>query len=482
MEGGEMSRLIVVSNRVTLPQGEDRAGGLGVALQEALAKGNGLWFGWSGQCSDVDGAPVLHKSGRATYATIDLPESDQRDFHAGFSNGMLWPLFNYCPGRSAFQRKAFQAYLRVNETFARHLRGLIRPDDRIWVHDYHFIPLAAALRRLGAHNRIGFFLHTPFPAPELITMLPVHRRLVGDLSAYDLIGFQTEESARALERYVALEASGRIVDEHVIELDGRQSRIGVFPIGIDTAGFAELAEEAVHGRESRRLRDSLVGRSLVIGVDRLDYSKGLPQRLEAFQTLLTRWPAQRGRVTLLQIAPVSRDQLAPDRRLRQEIEGLTSRLNGEFADSDWVPVRYLNKSFPRAVLAGFYRTAQVGLVTPIRDGMNLVAKEYVAAQDPANPGVLVLSRFAGAAQELKDALIVNPYDTDQVAAALQLALTMPLEERIARWSSMMGVLTRNSISVWRDRFLAALDQVPRDHRPADHRPGGRNPRHRLEFA
>jgi trehalose 6-phosphate synthase len=477
-----MARLIVVSNRVALPQGEDKAGGLGVALQEALAEVGGLWFGWSGQCSESDAAPILHRSGRATYATIDLPEGDQRDFYGGFSNGMLWPLFNYCPGRSTFQRRAFEAYLRVNETFARHLKGLIRPDDRIWVHDYHFIPLGAALRRLGLRNRIGFFLHTPFPAPELITMLPVHRRLVGDLSAYDLIGFQTEESARALERYVVLEARGRVVDEHVIEIDGRRSRVGVFPISIDTAAFAELAEEAVHGREARRLRESLVGRSLVIGVDRLDYSKGLPQRLEAFQALLTRWPVQRGRVTLMQISPVSRGQLAPYRSLRQEIEGLTSRLNGEFADSDWVPVRYLNKSFPRAVLAGFYRTAQVGLVTPIRDGMNLVAKEYVAAQDPANPGVLVLSRFAGAAQELKDALIVNPYDTDQVAAALQMALAMPLEERIARWSSMMNVLTRNTISVWRDRFLTALDHLPPGHRPSDRQPGGRHPGRRLEFA
>jgi len=472
-----MSRLIIVSNRVALPQGEDKAGGLGVALQEALAEGEGLWFGWSGQCAEEDSPPVLQRYGRATYATIDLPESDQRDFYSGFSNGMLWPLFHYCPGRSTFQRKAFQGYLRVNEIFARHLATLIRPDDRIWVHDYHFIPLAAALRRLGVRNRIGFFLHTPFPAPELFTMLPVHRRLVGDLSAYDLIGFQTEESARALERYVTGEAGGRVSGDHLIEIDGREIRIGVFPISIDTAAFAELAEEAVHGRETRRLRDSLVGRSLVIGVDRLDYSKGLPQRLEAFQTLLRRWPQQRGRVTLMQIAPVSRGQLAPYRSLRQEIEGLTSRLNGEFAESDWVPVRYLNKSFPRMVLAGFYRSAQVGLVTPVRDGMNLVAKEYVAAQDPVNPGVLVLSRFAGAAQELKDALIVNPYDTDQVAAALQMALTMPLEERVARWSAMMGVLTRNTISVWRDRFLAALDRVPIDCKAAD-----RNPRHRLEFA
>jgi trehalose 6-phosphate synthase len=452
-----MSRLIVVSNRVDLPEGEDvRAGGLAVALQEALAEGQGLWFGWSGQHSDAEQAPRIHRVGDASYATIDLPEGDQRDFYAGFSNGMLWPLFHYCPGRSNFHRKAFEAYLRVNETFARQLAKLVGPEDRIWVHDYHFIPLAAALRRLGLANRIGFFLHIPFPAPELLIMLPVHRRLMADLCAYDLIGFQTVESVQAFERYIVGEAGGRIIGDGRIQAYGRSTSIGAFPISIDTPAFAELARHAVHGREARRLKGSLVGRSLVIGVDRLDYSKGLPQRLEAFQTLLSRWPQQRGRVTLMQIAPVSRGQLAPYRALRQETEGLASRINGKFADYDWVPVRYLNKTFARSVLAGFYRIARVGLVTPIRDGMNLVAKEYVAAQDPSDPGVLVLSRFAGAARELSEALIVNPYDTDQVAAALQEALTMPREERIARWTALMEVLNRNTIAVWRDSFLAAL--------------------------
>lgn len=465
-----MSRLIVVSNRVDLPQGDDsRAGGLAIALQEALAQSQGLWFGWSGRFSDDEAPPYIERAGRASYATIDLPEADQRDFYAGFSNGMLWPLFHYCPGRSEFQRKAFEGYLRVNETFARHLVSLIRPKDRIWVHDYHFIPLGAALRRLGVTNPIGFFLHTPFPAPELLIMLPVHGRLVADLCAYDLIGFQTADSLQSFERYIVGEAGGRLLGGGMFEAYGRRARAGVFPIGIDTAGFAEVAEESVHGREAQRLRASLSGRSLVIGVDRLDYSKGLPQRFEAFQALLGRWPEQRGRVTLMQIAPVSRAQLAPYRALRRDIERLASRINGTFADYDWVPVRYLNKTVPRSVLAGFYRSAQVGLVTPVRDGMNLVAKEYVAAQDPVNPGVLVLSRFAGAARELSDAVIVNPYDTDQMAAALQLALTMPLEERVARWNGMMRALTRNTVAVWRDRFLEALEVAPLDVASRDRR-------------
>ena len=470
-----MSRLIIVSNRVAVPGGSDRAGGLETALREALVPGDGLWFGWSGEFSPapVD-EPEITRSGRITYATIDLPETDYREFYGGFSNGTLWPLFHYRISLSQFSRKAFEGYLRVNAEFARHLAKLIQPTDRIWVHDYHFIPLAAALRRLGVRNRIGFFLHIPFPAPELLVALPVHRRLVADLCAYDLLGFQTEDNAQAFKRYVTEEAGGTLPGHHDVECFGQRTTIDVYPISIDTAGFVELAEEAIHGREARRLRNSLVNRALVIGVDRLDYSKGIPNRLQAFQELLGRWPQHRSRVTFMQIAPVSRGELAQYRALRHEIEALAGRVNGKFSEFDWTPVRYLNKSFPRDVLAGFYRASQIGLITPIRDGMNLVAKEYVAAQDPVNPGVLILSRFAGAARELSEALIVNPHDTDEMAAALHRALSMPLEERIARWTAMMKVLSRNTIYTWRDRYLKALDGTPSQRAGRD--------RSRVEFA
>jgi trehalose 6-phosphate synthase len=203
----------------------------------------------------------------------------------------------------------------------------------------------------------------------------------------------------------------------------------------------------------------------VIGVDRLDYSKGLANRLEAFQELLASWPEHRSRVTLLQIAPVSRGEVAQYRALRREVEGLAGRVNGKFAEADWTPVRYLNKSFPRNVLAGYLRLARVGFVTPTRDGMNLVAKEYVAAQDPADPGVLVLSRFAGAAGELTGALIVNPYDIDELAGALHLALTMPADQRLARWRALMEVVTRNTIKTWRESFLQALETSPAPDQP-----------------
>jgi trehalose 6-phosphate synthase len=458
-----LARLVIVSNRVALPhEKSSRAGGLAVALRETLERRGGLWLGWSGDTSsDEAAAPHLLTRGKITYATLDLGAADYQDFYIGFANGVLWPLFHYRVGLANFRRDAYEGYRRVNRLFAEVLAPLLRPDDLIWVHDYHFLVLAAELRRMGVRNRIGFFLHIPFPAPELLVTLPVHRELVGDLAAYDLVGFQTDDDARALARYVTEEAGWRIEDDGVAEIMNARTRLATFPIGIDTGAFARLAERSVRRPETRRLNDSLAGRELVIGVDRLDYSKGLPQRLEAFHELLARWSEHKSRVTFMQIAPVSRGEIAQYRALRREIEGQAGRLNGKFAEFDWTPVRYLNKSFPRRVLAGFFRASRVGLVTPVRDGMNLVAKEYVAAQDAADPGVLVLSRFAGAARELRDALIVNPHDVDEVAGALHAALTMPRGERIERWRSMMSVLERNTIGVWRERFLGTLETANR---------------------
>jgi trehalose 6-phosphate synthase len=459
-----LARLVIVSNRLALPREKGtRAGGLAVALREALARRGGLWFGWSGETTPTTNEETsIVKSGKMTYATIDLSEADYQDFYVSFANGMVWPLFHYRIGLSNFRRAAFEGYVRVNAIFAKHLAPLLEPDDLIWVNDYHFIPLAAELRKLGVRNRIGFFLHIPFPTPELLVALPVHKQLVADLCCYDLVGLQTEDDVRALHRYVLEEAGGRVERDQTVEAFGQRTRVAAFPIGIDTERFVKLAEKAVESDETLRLRDSLAGRALVIGADRLDYSKGLTNRMEAFQELLTAWPEHKSRVTFMQIAPVSRGELAQYRQLRRELEGLAGRLNGKFSEFDWTPVRYLNKSFSRNVLAGFFRVSRVGLVTPIRDGMNLVAKEFIAAQDPADPGVLILSRFAGAAHELKDALIVNPYDVDEVAAALHTALSMPLEKRIARWTSMMNVVSKNTITVWRENFLAALERTAAD--------------------
>jgi trehalose 6-phosphate synthase len=455
---------VIVSNRVMSPRDRSaRAGGLAVALRDALSQRGGLWFGWSGETrSGPAGEPHVIRSGRVTYASIDLDEADFQSYYVEFANGMIWPLFHYRPGLFEFHQEALLGYVHVNAIFARHLLPLLQPDDVVWVHDYHFMPLASELRRLGARNRIGFFLHIPFPVPELLLVLPGNRRIVEDLLKYDLVGFQTERDVRSLQRYVLEEAGGRVHDDQTVEAFGQRARVAAFPVGIDTEQFAALAEEANDRPETIRLRDSLSGRSLVIGVDRLDYSKGLPAKFRGFEELLSRWPEFKSRVTFLQVAPVSRREVAQYRTLRRELDGLAGRINGKFAEFDWTPVRYLNKTMPRDVLAGFFRSSRVGLVTPTRDGMNLVAKEYVAAQDPGDPGVLVLSRFAGAAYELSKAVIVNPFDVDEVALALHTALTMPLGERIEHWTAMMEVLKRNTIGDWRDTFLAALERATVD--------------------
>ncbi|MFC5435903.1 alpha,alpha-trehalose-phosphate synthase (UDP-forming) [Rhodanobacter umsongensis] len=452
-----MSRLIVVSNRVALPR-QAAAGGLASALQAALREHGGLWFGWSGKLAAETAAEVHRlRDGMVDYATVDLSRADHADFYLGFANGALWPILHYRPDLVDYQRSHLAGYLRVNEIFADRLRQLIAPDDVIWVHDYHLIPLAAMLRKRGVRNRIGFFLHTPLPAAGLLIALPNHRELLETLASYDLIGVHAARDLRALEDYFLHEAGATMRrDGRMRSANGRLFRAAAFPISIDTDGIAEMARAALSNREIGQLRDSLEGRLLIIGVDRLDYSKGLPQRFQAYARLLEREPALHRHITFLQIAPPSRGAVREYRQIRRELERSAGHINGKYAAPDWAPVRYINKSFPHRLLTGYYRSARVGLVTPLRDGMNLVAKEYVACQDPNDPGVLVLSRFAGAAEELTDALLVNPADTEEVADALQRALDMPLAERRQRWNAMMTVLQKHDITAWRVAFLQAL--------------------------
>ena len=455
-----MARLVMVSNRLLAPRERgSRAGGLAIALREALQRQGGLWFGWSGEVVDAPSATArTTTAGRITYATLDLSQDDYDAYYIGYANSTLWPLCHYRLGLIEFRRAHFQGYQRVNTNFAKALLPLLRPDDIIWVHDYHLIPLGAELRKLGVANRMGFFLHIPFPAKEVFLALPDHLALGRALTHYDLVGFQTQNDVDSFLGYLKGETGARIGGDGHVEAFGRAARVQALPIGIDTEAFAETARVAASAAETVRLADSLGGRSLVIGVDRLDYSKGLPRKIEALGELLEHRPQHRRKVTYLQISPPSRDTVAQYRALRREIDSVAGRVNGRYAEFDWAPVRYLNKSFSRGTLAGFYRLARVGFVAPLRDGMNLVAKEYVAAQNPEDPGALILSRFAGAARELETALIVNPFDLDSLAEALHRGLTMPLSERIARWEPMFDALRANPIDVWCDRFLAALEE------------------------
>ena len=427
-----------------------------MVMREALRDRDGVWFGWSGNIVDADtGAARTMTSGATTYATVDLTRAEYERYYLGFANATLWPILHYRLGLVDYDRDDYEGYLQVNARFARALQPLLRPDDFVWVHDYHLIPFAAALRRLGVGNPIGFFLHTPFPSADVLSALPRHEELLAALVAYDLVGFQTDDLLQAflgcLTRLVAGSSPGcsRF-------LAGRSYRTGVFPVGIDADALAGAADQAAHSTELRRLESSLQGRGLVIGVDRLDYSKGIAQRFKAIEKLLNEWPEHRRNVDYLQVTPHSRDELPHYRALRRELEASAGRINGKYAECDWSPIHYVNKSFSRQTLAAFYRLAHVGLVTPLRDGMNLVAKEFVAAQSAADPGVLVLSRFAGAARELGGALLVNPIDTSEIAGALHRALAMPLQERQERWRAMIAILRDNTIETWRASFLAAL--------------------------
>ena len=455
-----MARLVIVSNRVTVPRTRPtEAGGLAVAMRDAVRARGGLWFGWSGEVADeTSAAPKMEKAGKVEYATIDLGSDDYNEYYKGFANSTLWPLLHYRVGLLEYSRAHFDGYRRVNATFARLLHPLLRKDDLIWVHDYHLIPLAGELRKLGVRNPIGFFLHTPFPVAALMEVLPPARELLAEMTAYDLAGFQTESDLRAFEECIMRFADGRARSDRV-EAFGRRLRTGVFPVGINTREFASLAAAATGSAETVRLEESLGNKLLIIGADRLDYSKGLPNRFAAYDRLLERWPHQRARVTLLQVAPRSRSDVEQYKVLRHELERSAGRINAKYAEFDWTPVRYLGRSLQRRVLAGFYRVARVGLVTPLRDGMNLVAKEYVAAQNPEDPGVLVLSRFAGAAAEMEGALIVNPYDIDAIAEALQQALDMPIGERRDRWGTMMTPLLANTARRWQDHFTGALESA-----------------------
>ncbi|PTQ08544.1 trehalose-6-phosphate synthase [Sphingomonas oleivorans] len=458
-----MSRLIVVSNRVQAPKGQSAGnqGGLAVALTAALRETAGIWFGWSGETIEsFTGEIDFQTHDGVTTATIDLEEQDVEEYYNGYANRTLWPLFHYRVDLAEYERSFAGGYQRVNGRFAELLAPLIEPDDLIWVHDYHMIPLGEELRRHGIANRIGFFLHIPWPPQSLLMSLPDHRELVRSLFAYEVIGFQTEDSLENFRHYILNEIGGEVFEDGTIRVDGRTVQAISCPIGIDTAQFKAAAETGTARYTAYRMRQSAVGRDMIVGVDRLDYSKGLHERFLGYERFLAANPMLHGEVFLLQIAPPSRSDVQSYQEIRATLDGLSGRINGAFADLDWVPIRYVNRGYGRDQLAGIYRSARIGLITPLRDGMNLVAKEYVAAQDPENPGVLILSHFAGAAAQLSDALLVNPHSAEELSDAIQQALTMPRDERIARWRKLMDNVEREDVMWWLNRFTAALTGRP----------------------
>ena len=468
-----MTRLVTVSNRVSMPKKNVMPGGLAVGILTAMRSRGGLWFGWSGEVAEQQPEePRLMIRDGITYATVDLTATDYDRYYLGFCNGALWPLVHYFLDAVRYEDEHYEAYQRVNRLFARHLSARLRPDDLIWIHDYHLIPLAQYLREAGFAQPIGFFLHIPFPHIEALRALPVYGELMRSLMDYDFIGFQTERDLECFRSAVvdlwgpeAMHADGSL------DACGRRTHAAAIPIGVDVDFVQAEAVKAQSSDSVQRMVAGLVGRRCVIGVDRLDYSKGLVERFKAYDRFLEAYPDNLGRVTLLQIAPLSRTDVRAYATIRSALEQASGRTNGKYADTDWTPIRYLNRNFPHDVVVGFLRSAQVGLVTPLRDGMNLVAKEFIAAQDADDPGVLILSTLAGAARELTGALLINPKDASGVAHAIQQALQMRLPERRERHQQMLEVMRRNDITAWHSRFVEKLQAAGQRAPFGNARPG-----------
>jgi trehalose 6-phosphate synthase len=449
----EAQRVIVASNRI--PSDTPVAGGLAVAVSAALAGRDGVWLGWSGSHSDQPGPIKYRTLNGIRVGGLDLPKAEFLSYYSGFSNRVLWPAFHLRLDLARFEGDWFENYRAVNRRFAEAVKAEANEGDLIWVHDYHLIPLARELRALGVRNRIGFYLHIPFPTPDALFATPHYEDLMADLAAHDLIGLQAQRDVAAFRDAIA-QMSKPATGMTTRAADFSRTTLDAFPIGSDPDAFAALATTSGATKMRNRLVGSLNGSALILGVDRLDYSKGLPQRIAAYERLLEDNADLRRRVRMLQVAPPSRDMIQEYRETTDTLDAAVGHLIGRFAEPDWQPLTYVKRPYGQAMLAGIYRLARVGLVTPLRDGMNLVAHEYIAAQNPDDPGVLVLSRFAGAAEIFPDALLVNPFDIADTADAMRRALAMPLDERKARWQSLIAAVREHSIDSWADAYLTAL--------------------------
>ncbi len=447
-----MGRLICVSNRVMAPDERETSGGLAVALRALFQARGGIWIGWSGNVCE---APQRHlQHGAFTTATLDMTPVEHEGAYLGYSNSVLWPVFHNRLDLARVDRNYFATYEAFTARLADMLVTHLEPDDVIWVHDYHFLLLGRELRKRGVINPTGFFLHIPMPPPEAFLAIPEYSVLATALAAYDLVGLQTTHDVGNILSCLRRAAGAELLPSGRMSIEGRQFAAGSFPISIDADFFAG---------DGSLPRPS--GLKRILGVDRLDYTKGLPQKFRAFAHLLETRPAFRKKTVLAQIAAPTRESVEVYADIRQELEGISGAVNGAFGDVDWMPVHYIHRSVPRRRLTHLYRSAAVGLVTPLRDGMNLTAKEYVASQDPADPGVLVLSRFAGAAEELRDALLVNPYCVEEVADALSKALTMPLDERQQRHAALYDTIARRDTSAWATEFVSLLERSAAEHGP-----------------
>lgn len=494
--GGADQRLIVVSNRLPFQfkrdeRGEWRAepggGGLITALLPVLRNRGGVWIGWTGATGDAKKlATALRESGNDagySFAAVHLTDEEVEKFYLGFSNQIIWPLFHDMQSLCNFDPEYWRIYCEVNRKYAAVICAQAKPDDFIWVHDYHLMNTADELRRNGVTSRLGFFLHIPFPSPDLFLSLPWRESLLRSLLAFDLIGFQTSRDRRNFVRCASMlihdfeiEGRGHVM---VARMGKREVRLGHFPISIDYQSFKERAEAPDVTRKAQELHQRLPNRKLILGIDRLDYSKGIPLRLKAFQNLLTRYPELRKKVSFMQVVVPSREDIPEYHRLRTEIEQLVGQINGSYVrPGGWVPVWYEYRSLSRVELLAYYRAADIALITPVKDGMNLVAKEYCACSIEEDC-VLILSEFAGAASQLaRGALLVNPYDVEGVADQIHTAFHMEADERRTRMRRMRTSIRDHDVFWWVDAFLRAA--ITKDLRAFPH-PEGTPPLPKPEY-
>lgn len=454
-----MSRLVVVSNRVANPEASAKGnvGGLAVGVFAAMEEAGGLWFGWNGKFEKTDKDLTARETrDDIDFVTTGLTQTEYNHYYKGFANSVLWPLFHQRPDLMHYMRSDFEGYKNVNRKFVTKLLPWLKKDDLIWIHDYHLIPFASFLREQGVKVPLGFFLHIPLPPLDLLRAVPEHRYILRALLDYDLVGFQTETDVRAFREAVHFSLKAELEPDGWIRFENRRCCARVYPIGIESDSIPDFVEKGKKAQEYKLLKNGLSDRKLIIGVDRLDYSKGLVHRFQAYERLLKNRKDLHRKMVLLQVAPTSRGDVQAYSDLATQIDRIVGHIIGTYAEFDWMPLRYINRGFRRNTILAMYNLARVGYVTPLRDGMNLVAKEYVAAQDPDDPGVLVLSKMAGASAELDAAVIVNPYDVENVASSLGSALEMPRDERIDRWKKMFAVLSKNNIHEWHKNFTRDL--------------------------
>ena len=470
-DGDDRQRLVIVSNRLPFQfsrgkngawRADPSGGGLVTALLPVLRNRGGIWIGWPGATGDPKELAIsLAESGNSagySFGAVDLTPEQVHNFYLGFSNEIIWPLFHDMQGLCNFDPKFWQTYCEVNRKYAEVVCAQARPDDFVWIHDYHLMNVAAELRRLNVTSRIGFFLHIPFPSPDIFLTLPWRESLLRALLDFDLIGFQTARDQRNFVRCARMLVSDFTIEQRnmVAHIGKREIRIGSFPISIDYKSFVAGAETQEVAHKVKELRSLLPDRTLILGIDRLDYTKGIPLRLKAFENLLTRYQEMRGKISLMQVVVPSREDIPEYHRLRWQIEQLVGRINGTFArPGGWVPVWYEYRSLSRTELLAYYRAADIALITPLKDGMNLVAKEYCACSIEEEC-VLILSEFAGAASQLaRGALLVNPHDIEAVADAIRTAFIMRPAERRVRMRRMRAAIRDHDVFRWVDSFLRA---------------------------